>query len=54
MEEVTITIIGAGVIGLAIASEISKKYESIVVLERHSSFGQEISRCRGYWPGNSL
>jgi len=43
MEEVAITIIGAGVVGLAIAAELSKTHNSIVLLERHGSFGQEIS-----------
>ena len=43
MEEVNITIIGAGVIGLAIAAELSAQYDKIVVLEKHSTFGQEIS-----------
>ncbi|MEC4684621.1 MAG: NAD(P)/FAD-dependent oxidoreductase [Nitrospirota bacterium] len=43
MDKVEITIIGAGVIGLAIAAELSAKYDNIVVLEKHNSFGQEIS-----------
>lgn len=43
MADIDITIIGAGVVGLAIAKELSEKYESIVMVERHSSFGQEAS-----------
>ncbi len=43
MADIDITIIGAGVVGLAIAKELSEKYESTVVVERHSSFGQEAS-----------
>jgi len=43
METVNIVIIGAGVVGLAIAAELSKKYKGIVILERHNSFGQETS-----------
>ncbi|HCD38139.1 MAG TPA: NAD(P)/FAD-dependent oxidoreductase [Candidatus Omnitrophica bacterium] len=43
METVNIVIIGAGVVGLAIAEELSKKYKEIVVLEKHNSFGQETS-----------
>ena len=43
MEEVNITIIGAGVIGLAVAAGLSERYENIIVLERHGSFGREIS-----------
>jgi L-2-hydroxyglutarate oxidase LhgO len=38
-----ITIIGAGVIGLAIAEKISGKYRNIFLLEKHPSFGQETS-----------
>ena len=61
MEEVDITIIGAGVIGLAIAAELSEKYKNIVVLERHNSFGQETSSRNSevihagiYYPYGSL
>ncbi|GBD95397.1 MAG TPA: NAD(P)/FAD-dependent oxidoreductase [Nitrospirae bacterium] len=61
MEEVEITIIGAGVIGLAIASELSEKYNNIVILEKHDSFGQEISSRNSevihtgiYYPHGSL
>jgi L-2-hydroxyglutarate oxidase LhgO len=40
-----IIIIGAGVVGLSVASSISKKYpdKEIYVLERHEKFGQETS-----------
>ncbi|MEW6162630.1 MAG: NAD(P)/FAD-dependent oxidoreductase [Nitrospirota bacterium] len=61
MEEVEITIIGAGVVGLAIAAELSEQYENIVVLERHDSFGQETSSRSSevihsgiYYPQGSL
>ncbi len=43
MEKVSITIIGAGVVGLAIAAELSKKHKDIVLVEKESSFGQEAS-----------
>jgi L-2-hydroxyglutarate oxidase LhgO len=43
MEKLQIAIVGAGVIGLATASELSKHYSDIVVIERNSSFGQEAS-----------
>jgi len=43
MDEVKITIIGAGVVGLAIAAELSREYDDIIVLERHEKFGQETS-----------
>jgi L-2-hydroxyglutarate oxidase LhgO len=38
-----ITIIGAGVIGLAIAEKVSEVYKNIFLIEKHTSFGQETS-----------
>ena len=38
-----ITIIGAGVVGLAIAEELSADYKNIFLLEKHLTFGQETS-----------
>lgn len=43
MEEIGITIVGAGVIGLAVAAGLSKRREGILVLERNENFGQETS-----------
>lgn len=43
MVNTNITIIGAGVIGLAIAAELSKKYKNIILLEKLDSFGRETS-----------
>jgi L-2-hydroxyglutarate oxidase LhgO len=40
---VDITIIGAGLIGLALAAKIANRNKQIYVLERHTTFGQEIS-----------
>ena len=40
MDEVKVTIIGAGVVGLAIAAELSARVQDIVVLEQHDSFGK--------------
>jgi len=61
MEEVKITIIGSGVIGLAVAAELSSRYDNIVVLERHDTFGQETSSRNSevihsglYYPEGSL
>ena len=61
METVKITIIGAGVIGLACAAELSKKFDEIIVIEKHSSFGQETSSRNSevihagiYYPPGSL
>ena len=38
-----IIIIGAGVIGLAIAEKISEKYSNVFIIEKHLTFGQETS-----------
>lgn len=61
MEKVKITIIGAGVVGLAVAAELSKEYQDIVLLEKENSFGQgtssrnsEIIHAGIYYPKNSL
>jgi len=43
MDEIDITIIGAGVIGLAVAYELADGKRTITVLEKNSSFGQETS-----------
>ena len=56
-----ITIIGAGVVGLAIAERISQASDNVFVLEKHLSFGQETSSRNSevihagiYYPRNSL
>jgi L-2-hydroxyglutarate oxidase LhgO len=61
MDKVKITIIGAGVVGLAIAAELSKKHEDIVLLEKETSFGQgtssrnsEVIHAGIYYPKGSL
>lgn len=61
MEEVNITIIGAGVVGLAMASELSERYDDVIVLEKHDKFGQETSSRNSevihsgiYYPPGSL
>jgi len=38
-----ITIIGAGVVGLAIAEELAVRFRDVLVVEKNCSFGQEIS-----------
>ena len=43
MEKVKVTIVGAGVIGLGIAYELSKFMTDIIVVEENESFGQESS-----------
>ena len=61
MDKAAITIIGAGVVGLAIAAELSLKYRDIVVLEKHDSYGRETSSRNSevihsgiYYPEGSL
>jgi len=56
-----ITIIGAGVVGLAIASRLSEQYSDIFLIEQHSAFGREASSRNSevihasiYYPQNSL
>jgi len=60
VEEVQITIIGAGVVGLALAAELSRDW-TVYLLEKNESFGLETStRNSGvihagiYYPGGSL
>ncbi len=61
MEKVELTIIGAGVVGLAIASALSDSGRNVVLLEKHESFGQETSSRNSevihasiYYPQNFL
>ncbi len=43
MEEVDITIVGAGAVGLSVAACVANGSRSVVLIERHASFGQETS-----------
>ncbi len=43
METANIVIIGAGIVGLAVAAQLSKSNESIYVFEKNKRWGQEIS-----------
>lgn len=61
MEKIEIAIVGAGIIGLAVARELSKTYKDIFVIEKNSSFGQETSSRNSevihagiYYPKDSL
>src|SRR5680860_1373337 len=63
MEKIDVLIIGAGVVGLAVATELSKQLNdlSLVLLEQHSKFGQETSSRNSevihagiYYPTGSL
>jgi len=61
MEKTDIVIIGAGVVGLAIANELADTEKSIIVIEKHETFGQEASSRNSeiihagiYYPKESL
>lgn len=61
MEKADIVVIGAGVVGLAIAARLSKAKRALYVLERHNTFGQETSSRNSevihagiYYPHGSL
>jgi len=61
MEKFEVTIIGAGVIGLAVACEIAAVKKNVCVLEKNNSFGQEASSRNSevihagiYYPKGSL
>ena len=61
MEKTDIVIIGAGVVGLAIAERLSLDKHAVVVVERHDSFGRETSSRNSevihagfYYPPDSL
>ena len=56
-----ITVIGAGVVGLAIAQRVSEEYSNVFVIEKYSTFGQETSSRNSevihagiYYPKGSL
>lgn len=61
MESVDITIIGAGVIGLALAARLAQPNKTVVILEQHTHIGEEISSRNSevihagiYYPTQSL
>jgi len=61
VEKTDILIIGAGVIGLAIAKELSSSRKDIVIVEKNKSFGQETSSRNSevihggmYYPSGTL
>ncbi|MEI6168810.1 MAG: NAD(P)/FAD-dependent oxidoreductase [bacterium] len=61
MDKTEVTIIGAGVIGLAIARELSSQFSDIIVLEKNDHFGRETSSRNSevihsgiYYPKDSL
>ncbi len=61
MPDVAVTIIGGGVVGLAIAAELSQKFSPLFVLERREKYGTETSSRNSevihagiYYPHGSL
>jgi L-2-hydroxyglutarate oxidase LhgO len=61
LEKATITIIGAGVVGLAVACRLGETYKNIILLEQHDGFGRETSSRNSevihagfYYPQDSL
>jgi L-2-hydroxyglutarate oxidase LhgO len=61
MADMAVTIVGAGVVGLAIAAEVSRDYSPVFVLERNAKYGQETSSRNSevihagiYYPHGSL
>jgi len=61
METANIVIIGAGVVGLAIAAKVSEKNEAVYLFEKNGRFGQETSSHNSgvvhsgiHYPKNSL
>lgn len=60
-ELVDVVVVGAGVVGLAVARQLALAGREVLVLERHSSFGEETSSRNSevihagiYYPKNSL
>lgn len=43
MQNIDVLVIGAGVVGLAVASQVSKNFKEVVVVERNAYFGRETS-----------
>ncbi|MDP8200643.1 MAG: NAD(P)/FAD-dependent oxidoreductase [Candidatus Tenebribacter burtonii] len=61
MEQVNILIIGAGIIGLAVAKNLSKEFEDVVLVEAEETFGRHTSSRNSevihsgiYYPKGSL
>ena len=61
MEKVNTLIIGAGIIGLSVARELSKEYEDVVLVEAEGTFGRHTSSRNSevlhsgiYYPKGSL
>lgn len=61
MDQVDVVVIGAGVVGLAIAAELSKQFDDVLVVDQHGQVGEETSSRNSevihagiYYPQGSL
>jgi len=61
IEQVDAIVVGAGVVGLAIAARISQHFSNVLVVDKNASFGEETSSRNSevihagiYYPENSL
>lgn len=61
MADTGVTVIGGGVVGLAIAARLARRHTDVIVLERHAKHGQETSSRNSevihggmYYPAGSL
>ncbi len=61
MDNVDVIIVGAGVIGLAISAKLSQQFNSVLVIDKNASFGEETSSRNSevihagiYYPQESL
>ena len=61
MDKINITIVGAGVVGLAVALKLSKNHHDVLLVEQENSFGQgtssrnsEVIHAGIYYPKDSL
>ncbi|MEW6993888.1 NAD(P)/FAD-dependent oxidoreductase [Colwelliaceae bacterium MEBiC 14330] len=61
MENVDVLIVGAGVIGLALAAKLSQQFNDVLVIDKNRSFGEETSSRNSevihagiYYPKDSL
>ncbi|MEK9138058.1 MAG: FAD-dependent oxidoreductase, partial [Bacteroidota bacterium] len=61
MADAAVTVIGGGVVGLAVAAELSATYSPLFLLERYPKYGQETSSRNSevihagiYYPHGSL
>lgn len=61
MDKFDVIIVGAGVVGLAIAAKLSKQYKKVLLIDKNARFGEETSSRNSevihagiYYPKNSL